>query len=264
MHAAFENDPAARGPWAVMEVVLTYAGFHAILLHRITHRLHRIGIPVLPRILAYLNRFITGVEIHPAARIGGGFFIDHGMGVVIGETAIVGESCTIFHQVTLGGTGKECGKRHPTLRDNVVVGGGAKILGNIVIGSGVYVGANSVVLTDVPDNCTVVGIPGRIVKAGGEKLSPAKALDHIHLPDPVRDRFLELAARIDKLEGELSRSRGIAIESGEYVSPVGTEGSAPVQRGRSVDAESATVPPTTEEKSAPVPSTTHPGTRNEA
>jgi serine O-acetyltransferase len=202
LRAAIENDPAARGPWAVAEIILTYPGFHAITFHRLTYRIHRLGIPILPRLLAHLGRWLTGVEIHPAARIGGGFFIDHGMGVVIGETAIIGENCTLFHQVTLGGTGKETGKRHPTLRDNVVIGAGAKILGNITIGEGSYVGSNSVVLADVPGNCTVVGIPGRIVRCGGEKLTPAKALDHIHLPDPVRDRFLELEKRLQDLEDE--------------------------------------------------------------
>lgn len=214
IQAAVENDPAARGPWAKLEIILTYAGFHAIFFHRLTHRLYRFGIPVIPRVMAYFNRFLTGIEIHPAARIGGGFFIDHGMGVVIGETTIIGENCTMFHQVTLGGTGKETGKRHPTLKNNVVVGGGAKVLGNITLGNGVYVGANSVVLTDVPDNCTVVGIPGRIVRAGGQKVSPGHALDHIHLPDPVRDRLLELGARLDSLQQEVNR-----LKSGDTSTP---------------------------------------------
>lgn len=196
LQAAIDNDPAARGKWAAVEVGLSYPGFHAITIHRLTHLLHRAGVPLLPKLVALLNRFLTGIEIHPAARIGGGFFIDHGMGVVIGETSIVGENCVLFHQVTLGGTGKESGKRHPTLRDNVVVGAGAKVLGNITLGNDVYIGSNSVVLQDVPDHCTVVGIPGRIVRIAGERVP----LDHTHVPDPVRDRFQELEARLKELE----------------------------------------------------------------
>jgi len=169
-------------------------------MHRIAHRIYHFGIPILPKLIAYFSRFWTGVEIHPAARIGAGFFIDHGMGVVIGETSIVGEDCTIFHQVTLGGTGKETGKRHPTVGDKVVIGGGAKILGNITIGDHSYIGANSVVLMDVPPESTVVGIPGRIVRFKGKRVSPCDALDHIHLPDPVRDRFSEVEAQIETLQ----------------------------------------------------------------
>lgn len=203
--AALANDPAARGPLAPVEVALTYPGFHAILLHRLTHALWRAGVPLLPRVLSILNRFLTGVEIHQAARIGGGFFIDHGHGVVIGETAEVGRNVVLFHQVTLGGTGKERGKRHPTLRDNVVVGTGAKILGNIQIGNNVYVGANSVVLRDVPDNCTVVGIPGRVVVREKQKVAddPGRRLDHVHLPDPVRDRINALEEQVRRLSARL-------------------------------------------------------------
>lgn len=207
LQAAIENDPAARGPLAGIEVALTYPGFHAITLHRITHMVYRLGIPLIPKIMALTNRFFTGIEIHPAARIGGGFFVDHGMGTVIGETAILGEHCTLFHQVTLGGTGKESGKRHPTLRDRVVIGAGAKILGNITLGNSVYVGSNSVVLMDVPDNCTVVGIPGRIVRVAGKRISPASSLDHIHLPDPVRDRFEVLESKVAKLEADLAEAK---------------------------------------------------------
>ncbi len=207
LRAAIENDPAARGPFAAINVILTYPGFHAIAFHRLIHRIYRLGIPLLPNMLALLNRFLTGVEIHPAARIGGGFFIDHGNGVVIGETTIIGENCMLFHQVTLGGTGKETGKRHPTLKNNVLVGGGAKVLGNITIGNDVYIGANSVVLTDVPDCCTVVGIPGRVVRQAGKRLHPAQAMDHIHLPDPVRDRLLDLEAKIEELHKEVEQLR---------------------------------------------------------
>lgn len=200
LESAYENDPAARGTWAKLGIVLLYPGFQAILMHRIAHRIYHFGVPILPRLIAYFSRFWTGVEIHPAARIGAGFFIDHGMGVVIGETTIVGEDCTIFHQVTLGGTGKETGKRHPTVGDKVVIGGGAKILGNITIGDHSYIGANSVVLMDVPEESTVVGIPGRIVRFKGKRVSPCDALDHIHLPDPVRDRFSEVEAQIETLQ----------------------------------------------------------------
>ncbi|MDX2176619.1 MAG: serine O-acetyltransferase EpsC [Candidatus Sumerlaeia bacterium] len=202
---ALANDPAARGPFAAIEIALTYPGFHAILLHRVTHRVWRLGVPLLPRALSILNRFLTGIEIHQAAKIKGGLFIDHGNGVVIGETAEVGRHCVLFHQVTLGGTGKERGKRHPTLGDNVVVGTGAKVLGNITIGNNVYVGANSVVLDDVPDNCTVVGVPGRIVIRDGRKVaSPSKTLDHRHLPDPVRDRLARLEEQLVRLSHKLS------------------------------------------------------------
>lgn len=206
-HAAMDNDPAARGFWAPIEVALTYQGFHAILIHRITHLIYRLGIPLLPRIMCVLNRFYTGIEIHQAARIAPGFFIDHGMGVVIGETAEIGEDCMLFHGVTLGGTGKGTGKRHPTLLSGVVVGAGAKILGNITIGSNTYIGGNSVVLQDVPDNCTVVGIPGRIVKRDGRRVLPKEhSLDH-DLPDPVLDRFKMLEDHIEELERELHTLR---------------------------------------------------------
>ncbi len=201
--AALENDPAARGFWAPIEVILSYPGFHAILLHRITHLVYRVGIPLIPRLLSILNRFLTGIEIHQAARIGPAFFIDHGMGVVIGETTIIGQNCMLFHQVTLGGTGKETGKRHPTLKDNVVIGAGAKILGNITLGNNVYVGANSVVLKDVPDNSTVVGVPGRVVAREGVKIV-AHALDHIHLPDPIRDRMQALEEEMQMVEKHLA------------------------------------------------------------
>ncbi|MFI5305520.1 MAG: serine O-acetyltransferase, partial [Nitrospiria bacterium] len=157
----FERDPAAVNK---LEVLLTYSGFHAILFYRFAHLLWKINFPILPRILSQLARFLTGIEIHPGATIGGGFFIDHGMGVVIGETSEIGENVTIFQGVTLGGTGKERGKRHPSLGDNVMVGVGAKILGGISVGEGVKIGANSVVLKSVPPHSTVVGVPGRVLK----------------------------------------------------------------------------------------------------
>lgn len=182
--AVFERDPAATG---VLEVLLTYAGFHAIMLHRVSHWLWSRGIPVVPRLVSQMGRFLTGIEIHPAASIGPGFFIDHGSGVVIGETTEIGESVILFQGVTLGGTGKERGKRHPTLGNHVVVGAGAKVLGPIVIGDHVKIGANSVVLRSVPAHSTVVGIPGKIIK--GDVDAPESTLNHSQLPDPVAERL---------------------------------------------------------------------------
>lgn len=197
--AVFERDPAATGS---LEVLLTYAGFHAIVLHRVSHRLWRAGIPVLPRLLSQIGRFLTGIEIHPAATIGPGFFIDHGTGVVIGETTEIGESVILFQGVTLGGTGKERGKRHPTLGNHVVVGAGAKVLGPIVIGDHVKIGANSVVLRSVPPHSTVVGIPGKIIK--GDVDAPENALNHSQLPDPVAERLELLEQEIRELKKRLS------------------------------------------------------------
>ncbi|MDD5434805.1 MAG: serine O-acetyltransferase [Nitrospira sp.] len=191
-YAVFERDPAAAN---CLEVLLVYPGFHAIILYRIAHWLWYKGIPLIPRVVSHLGRFLTGIEIHPGAKIGTGFFIDHGMGVVIGETTIIGNNVTLFQGVTLGGTGKEKGKRHPTLGNNIVVGVGAKILGNITIGDNVKIGANSVVLESVSSDSTVVGVPGRVVKQGGRRL-PVGMLDHVHMPDPVADR-------IERLEREL-------------------------------------------------------------
>lgn len=165
----FDRDPAARN-W--LEVLICYPGLQALFFHRLAHLLYNLGIPFLPRFISHLARALTGIEIHPGANIGKGVFIDHGMGVVIGETAILGDYCLIYQGVTLGGTGKETGKRHPTLGENVVVGAGAKVLGNIQIGNDVRIGAGSVVLRDVPSNCTVVGIPGRIVYRSGVRVDP--------------------------------------------------------------------------------------------
>jgi serine O-acetyltransferase len=191
----FERDPAATSK---LEVVLTYAGFHALLAYRIAHRLRAWGVPFIPRVISQIARLLTGIEIHPAAKIGRGFFIDHGMGVVIGETAEIGDQVTLFQGVTLGGTGKERGKRHPTLGNHVVVGAGAKILGGIKIGDNVKIGANSVVLKSVPANSTVIGVPGRIVKAEGDRL-PEVTMDHTNIPDPVLDRFEALERELIKL-----------------------------------------------------------------
>ena len=193
----FERDPAARN-W--LEVFFCYPGLQAILLHRFAHWLHDIGIPFFPRLLSHVSRFMTGIEIHPGATIGHGVFIDHGMGVVIGETAIVGDYSLIYQGVTLGGTGKESGKRHPTLGTNVVVGAGAKVLGNIQIGNETRIGAGSVVLRDVPSNCTVVGVPGRVVYREGARVNP---LDHARLPDSEAQAIRYLMDRIESLEKEV-------------------------------------------------------------
>ena len=201
LQAVFERDPAATSR---LEVFLTYSGFHALLAYRVSHWLWNRRIPLFPRIISQLARWRTGVEIHPGATIGTGFFIDHGMGVVIGETTEIGDYVTLFQGVTLGGTGKERGKRHPTLGNHVVVGAGAKVLGGIRIGDNVKVGANAVVLRSVPANSTVVGNPGRIVKYDGERL-PEATMDHTNIPDPIAERFesmgQELIALRKKIEG---------------------------------------------------------------
>ncbi len=193
----FERDPAARN-W--LEVLFCYPGLQALLFHRFCHWLHALGIPFIPRLISQFSRFLTGIEIHPGALIGEGVFIDHGMGVVIGETAIVGDYALIYQGVTLGGTGKECGKRHPTLGENVVVGAGAKVLGNIQIGNNVRIGAGSVVLRDVPSDCTVVGIPGRIVYRSGVRVGP---LEHGSLPDSEAAVIRALVDRIELLEQQV-------------------------------------------------------------
>ncbi len=185
--AIFERDPAATSK---IEVALTYTSFHAILLYRIAHRLLELHIPLLPRLISTLGRFLSGVEIHPAATIGPRFVIDHGTGVVIGETTEIGDNCLLFQGVTLGGTGKERGKRHPTLGDHVVVGAGAKILGSMRIGHDTKIGSNAVVLTPVPDHSTVVGVPGRVARIKGEL--PEEGMDHVHMPDPIAERFRQI------------------------------------------------------------------------
>lgn len=201
--ACFERDTAAI---SYLEVLLTYPGLQAIILHRVAHFLFRGKIPLLPRLISQLARHLTGIEIHPGTKIGKGLFIDHGMGVVIGETSSLGNNVTLFQGVTLGGTGKERGKRHPTLGNNVVVGTGAKILGNITIGDDVQVGANAVVIRSVPPHSTVVGIPGRIARRKGEKV-PGAGLDHTSLPDPLAERLEKLQHRIDEVEKELMEWR---------------------------------------------------------
>ncbi|MCM3734131.1 serine O-acetyltransferase [Fictibacillus nanhaiensis] len=196
----FEKDPAARSS---LEVILTYSGLHAVWAHRLAHKLFKRNWLFLARLISQISRFFTGIEIHPGAQIGRRFFIDHGMGVVIGETCIIGNDVTLYQGVTLGGTGKEKGKRHPTLEDHVLVATGAKVLGNITIGKNSKVGAGSVVLQNVPPNATVVGIPGKVVIKDGIKVGCE--LDHRDLPDPVADKFRELQAEMKKIYEELER-----------------------------------------------------------
>ncbi|MFC1806750.1 serine O-acetyltransferase EpsC [Candidatus Omnitrophota bacterium] len=193
--AIFDRDPAARNS---IEVIVTYAGLHALIAHRVANTLLRLKVPLFPRLISQIARHFTGIEIHPGATIGNDFFIDHGMGVVIGETTIIGDNVTLFQGVTLGGTGKEQGKRHPTIGKNVVVGTGAKILGNIIIGDNSYVGANAVVIRDVPPNSTVVGVPGRITKQDGKRMDAS--FDHKRIFDPITQAIEALQKRIEELE----------------------------------------------------------------
>lgn len=204
--AALQRDPAARSVGRV-EMLLTYGGVQALLLHRISHALHQAGVPLLPRLLAYATTSVTGVEIHPAAQIGRGLFIDHGAGVVIGETAEVGDDVTIYQGVTLGGTGFARGKRHPTVGNEVMIGAGSALLGPIVIGDRSKIGANSVVIHDVPPNSTVVGNPGHPVRVDGKKPEGPDA-DWVHLPDPVADAISGLANRLTELEELVAEQTG--------------------------------------------------------
>jgi len=207
----FERDPAARN-W--LEVLFCYPGLQALVFYRLAHTLHSAGIPFIPRLISQVARFLTGIEIHPGAVIGRGFFIDHGMGVVIGETAIVGDYTLIYQGVTLGGTGKECGKRHPTLGSNVVVGAGAKVLGNIEIGNNVRIGAGSVVLRNVPSDCTVVGVPGRIIYRSGVRVDP---LEHGRLPDSEAEVIRALVDRIESLEQKIQTLHHAPLSSQAFL-----------------------------------------------
>ncbi len=203
IRAARERDPAATSN---LEVILTYPGFHARQIHRLAHALHRAGIPLVPRIISHIGRFLTGIEIHPGAQIGEGLFIDHGMGTVIGETAVIGDNCHILNGVNLGGTSRRREKRHPTLGNNVLVGAGARIIGAVTIGDNARIGAGSVVVTNVPPNATVVGVPGHVVAfhdPGDETV--------LRLPDPEWDRMTELERRIEALEEQV-RSLTAALE----------------------------------------------------
>ena len=194
-----ERDPAARN---ALEVILLYPGFHAVLFHRFAHMLYRCHLRFIPRLISQISRFLTKIEIHPGATIGKGLLIDHGCGVVIGETTVIGDDCTIYQGVTLGGTGKDTGKRHPTLGNNVMVGSGAKILGPFTVGDNSKIAANAVLLREVEADSTCVGVPARVVKRGDKRVDD---LDQIHIPDPVSQELCRMSARIDKLTAELER-----------------------------------------------------------
>jgi serine O-acetyltransferase len=225
--AVRDRDPAARGV-GTFEIVTSYAGVHAILTHRLAHALYESGVPVMPRALSNTSRILTGIEIHPAARIGRDFFIDHGTGVVIGETAEIGDRVTLYQGVTLGGTGFARGKRHPTIEDNVTIGSGAKLLGPITVGHGAKIGANSVVIHDVPPKSTVVGNPGHPVRVEGRR-PEGPDTDWVHLPDPVADAMMGLSERIGELErlvadltGERRRTAEVRpLKRGEGHDPAG-------------------------------------------
>lgn len=210
--AARDRDPAAQGV-STLEILSSWAGVQALLAHRLAHALAQSGVPFLPRLIAYMTRAVTGVEIHPAAKIGREFFIDHGAGVVIGETAEIGERVTLYQGVTLGGTGFQRGKRHPTLGDSVTVGSGAKLLGPIAVGNGAKIGANTVVVEDVPPGATVVGNPGHPVKVDGKRVEGPDA-DWIHLPDPIAEAIKSLSQRIGELEQRLAELDGGAAPGG--------------------------------------------------
>lgn len=191
------RDPAARNAF---EIVLTYSGLHAVLAYRVSHKLYTKKLFTLARIVSQLARLFTGIEIHPGAQIGKGLFIDHGMGVVIGETTEIGDNCLLYQGVTLGGTGKDKGKRHPTLGNNVMVGAGAKVLGPIRIGDNVKVAANAVVLNNIPADCTAVGVPARVVRRKGKRVNTCDELDQIHIPDPVAQELCKQLVKINELE----------------------------------------------------------------
>lgn len=198
LDAIRERDPAARGR---LEIFLLYSGFHAVLYHRIAHFFYRHGMKFIARMISQNARFLTGVEIHPGAQIGRGLLIDHGAGVVIGETAVVGDNCTIYQGVTLGGTGKDIGKRHPTIGNNVMIGSGAKVLGPFTVGDNVKIAAGAVVLNEIPENCTAVGVPARIISRG--KTACKDTLDQVHIPDPVSQELCRLRAEIEALEKKI-------------------------------------------------------------
>ena len=203
IEAAIQRDPAARSR---LEVVLCYPGLRAIMWHRLSHFLYNHKLKLIARIISQCTRFWTGIEIHPGAKIGGGFFIDHGMGVVIGETCEIGQNVTIYQGVTLGGTGKDIGKRQPTIGNDVLIGVGAKVLGPFKVGDGSKIGAGSIVLSEVPPNCTVVGNPGRLVRCCGQKMElPEESMDQINIPDPVENELISIRERLLDLENKILR-----------------------------------------------------------
>ena len=204
--AVLERDPAARSFW---EVCFLYSGVRAIRHYRVAHWFYNKKMYFIARFISQHARKVTGIEIHPAAIIGDGVFIDHGMGVVIGETTVIGDNCTIYQGVTLGGTGKDKGKRHPTIGNNVVIGSGAKVLGPFKVGDNSKIAANAVVLSEVPDNCTVVGVPGRIVKKNNVKVNTTADLDQVHIPDPISMELCKLQIRLDKLEKEREKNENL-------------------------------------------------------
>ena len=225
LSAAQDRDPAARGIGR-LEILLTYGGVQALLAHRVAHALHDAGMPVVPRLVANASRVATGVEIHPAARVGDSLFIDHGAGVVVGETAEVGSNVTLYQGVTLGGTGFQRGKRHPTVEDEVVIGSGAKLLGPIRVGRSAKVGANTVVIHDVPPNATVVGNPGHPVRVDGRRPEGPDA-DWAHLPDPVADAIRARSARVAELEDLLADATGREPPRTAEVRPLRPRGADP-------------------------------------
>lgn len=238
MQVIRERDPAARND---LEIVTCYPGLHALWLHRLSHALWRHDVPLAPRLISQFGRFVTGIEIHPAATLGDGLFIDHGAGVVIGETAEVGQNVTIYQGVTLGGTGKQTGKRHPTIGDNVVIGSGSLLLGSIEVGDNVRVGAGSVVVQSVPPNCTVVGNPGRPVIMDGAKVG-IPDIDYTHLPDPVAEAMRCLVRRVVQLENEIEELR---VSTGDLSAP-------------SSAAAGSEVPPARPRPSRPLPAAEEP------
>lgn len=203
-----KRDPAAKG---IFEVIILYSGFHAVCFHRVAHWFYGKKLFFIARLISQISRFLTGVEIHPGAKIGKGLFIDHGMGIVIGETAEIGDNCTMYHNATLGGTGKDTGKRHPTVGNNVLISTGAKILGPFKVGDNARIGANSVVLKEVEPNTTVVGVPGNPVRKGEKKIAPSIELDQINIGDPIAQELCRLVEQIEKME-RLLAMHGIDVE----------------------------------------------------
>ena len=202
--AILQRDPAAKSR---LEVITLYSGLHALLMYRAAHELQLHGLTYPARMISQIAKFLTGIEIHPGATIGKGLFIDHGSGVVIGETTVIGDNCTLYQGVTLGGTGKETGKRHPTLGNNVMVGAGAKLLGAFTVGDNSKIAAGAVVLRDVPEDCTAVGIPAKIVVREGVRVNDCENLDQVHVPDPIADEIICLRSRVEALEEQLGREK---------------------------------------------------------